>query len=44
MPGEDAYRALGIAAVMEKAGCPIPAEMQQMVDRAWEVVDGLSFW
>ncbi|CAE6936958.1 TOP3B, partial [Symbiodinium sp. CCMP2456] len=31
--GEDAYKAVGIAEVMEKAGCPVPAEMQQLVDR-----------
>jgi len=31
--GEDAFKAVGMAAVMEKAGCPIPAEMQQLVER-----------
>ncbi|CAE7473243.1 unnamed protein product [Symbiodinium natans] len=31
--GEDAYKAVGIAEVMEKANCPVPAEMQQLVDR-----------
>merc|ERR1719401_1866542 len=31
--GEDAWKALGIAEVMEKAGCPLPPEMRQIVDR-----------
>eukprot|EP00913_Durusdinium_trenchii_P035712 g33416.t1 len=31
--GEDAFKAVGMAAVMEKAGCPIPGEMQQLVER-----------
>eukprot|EP00928_Gymnodinium_smaydae_P089617 TRINITY_DN7354_c0_g2_i1.p1 TRINITY_DN7354_c0_g2~~TRINITY_DN7354_c0_g2_i1.p1 ORF type:complete len:1373 (+),score=227.90 TRINITY_DN7354_c0_g2_i1:530-4120(+) len=31
--GEDVWKAVGIAEVMEKAGCPVPAEMKQLVDR-----------
>eukprot|EP00931_Biecheleriopsis_adriatica_P029828 TRINITY_DN17646_c0_g1_i1.p1 TRINITY_DN17646_c0_g1~~TRINITY_DN17646_c0_g1_i1.p1 ORF type:complete len:1244 (+),score=266.91 TRINITY_DN17646_c0_g1_i1:58-3789(+) len=31
--GEDAYKALGIAEVMQKAGCPVPPAMQEIVDR-----------
>eukprot|EP00435_Cladocopium_sp_Y103_P032004 s1452_g8.t1 len=31
--GEDAFKAVGMAAVMEKAGCPIPADMQELVER-----------
>lgn len=47
-PGEDAFKALGIAEVMEKAGCPIPPEMQQMVDSSWAassrtLVDGYKY-
>ena len=32
--GEDSFKAVGIAAVMEKAGCPIPPDMQELVERA----------
>eukprot|EP00401_Gymnodinium_catenatum_P004032 CAMPEP_0117563228 /NCGR_PEP_ID=MMETSP0784-20121206/55383_1 /TAXON_ID=39447 /ORGANISM="" /LENGTH=543 /DNA_ID=CAMNT_0005360861 /DNA_START=37 /DNA_END=1664 /DNA_ORIENTATION=- len=31
--GEDAWKAIGIAEVMEKAGCPVPPDMKQVVDR-----------
>lgn len=31
--GEDAWKSIGIAEVMEKAGCPVPREMRQVVDR-----------
>ena len=31
--GEDAFKAVGIAAVMEKAGCPIPPDLQELVER-----------
>ena len=47
-PGEDAFKAVGMAAVMEKAGCPIPAEMQQLVERALDfyhwVWSSPDFW
>lgn len=32
--GEDAFKAVGIAAVMEKAGCPIPPDLQELVERS----------
>ncbi|CAE7268019.1 RH46 [Symbiodinium necroappetens] len=31
--GEDAWKAIGIAEVMQKAGCAVPPEMKQVVDR-----------
>ncbi|CAJ1349592.1 unnamed protein product [Effrenium voratum] len=31
--GEDAFKAVGIAEVMEKAGCPIPPELGEVVER-----------
>ncbi|CAJ1376130.1 unnamed protein product [Effrenium voratum] len=31
--GEDAWKAIGIAEVMQKAGCTVPPEMKQVVDR-----------